>query len=289
LPFLTATIVPVALGGAIAAYYGTFNWGIFLLVLLGACSLHLGLNVANDFFDDLSGADAANVTPTPFSGGSRVIQYGLVSRRTMGLTAASLYLFGAGIGIYLAETRGRWLYVIGIAGIVISLAYTAPPFRLVHRGLGEPAVMLGFGPITTLGAYYVLTGRFSAEALYASIPVAILIALVLYVNEIPDRDGDAAAEKRTVVVRWSKKAVVRVYALSAWLAFALIATGGAVGITPIWTQLALLPAPLAVKVWRDIEQHYERPYSLMQAMQVNIGLHLSTGLLLVGGYLIAVI
>ena len=149
--------------------------------------------------------------------------------------------------------------------------------------------MLGFGPITTLGAYYVLTGRFSLEALYISIPIAILIALVLYVNEIPDREGDAAAQKRTVVVRWSKKAVVRVYALSAWLAFALISIGGATGITPIWTQIAMLPAPLAVKVWRDIDQYYERPYSLMQAMQVNIGLHLSTGLLLVGGYLIAAI
>lgn len=67
----------------------------------------------------------------------------------------------------------------------------------------------------------------------------------------------------------------------------MIAVGGAIGIMPIWTQLALLPIPLAVKVWRDIDQYYELPYSLMQAMQVNIGLHLATGLLLVGGYLVA--
>ncbi|MGH9195921.1 MAG: hypothetical protein ACRD1T_09295, partial [Acidimicrobiia bacterium] len=63
LPFLTATIVPIALGSVVAASHGSFSWGLFLLTLLGGCALHLGLNVANDVFDDLSGADSANVTP----------------------------------------------------------------------------------------------------------------------------------------------------------------------------------------------------------------------------------
>ena len=78
LPFLTATIVPIALGGAVAGYDGKFALGWWLLALVAGCLVHLGLNIANDLFDDASGADAANTTPTPFSGGSRVMQYGLV-------------------------------------------------------------------------------------------------------------------------------------------------------------------------------------------------------------------
>ena len=91
-------------------------------------------------FDTLSGADAANVTPTPFSGGSRVIVYGLLSLRQMIAICAACYAVGLGIGLYLAIERGFWPIVgIGAAGAFVSLAYTAPPFRLVHHGLGEIA------------------------------------------------------------------------------------------------------------------------------------------------------
>ena len=155
LPFLTATIVPVALGGAVAAANDAFAWGWWLLALVAACAVHLGLNIANDIFDDASGADAANVTPTPFSGGSRVIQYGLVTRRAMVRACAGFYAVAVGIGLFLAAERGWWLLAIGAVGVALSLAYTAPPFRLVHRGLGEPVTALGFGPVMTLGAYFV--------------------------------------------------------------------------------------------------------------------------------------
>ncbi len=287
LPFLTATIVPVALGAAIAwVHGGNFEWGLFGITMGGACALHLGLNVANDVFDDVSGADAANVTPTPFSGGSRVIQYGLVSRRTMIALAVAFYLIGAGVGVYLAETRGRWLYLIGGVGVAISLAYTGPPLRLVNRGVGEGAVALGFGPITTLGAYYVLTGRFSWEAFYACLPVAILIALVLYVNEIPDRIGDEAAGKRTLVVRWSKERVLAAYTASIAAAYGIVVAGVAAGGLPVWTFLALATVPMALKIRRQLGENYDLPYDLMAAMQSNIGLHLFTGLLLIAAYVL---
>jgi 1,4-dihydroxy-2-naphthoate octaprenyltransferase len=286
LPFLTATIVPVALGAAIAWVHGAFSWSLFGITLGGACALHLGLNVANDVFDDASGADAANVTPTPFSGGSRVIQYGLVSRRAMTAMAVVFYLIGMGVGVYLAETRGRWLYLIGGVGVAISLAYTGPPLKLVSRGVGEGAVALGFGPVTTLGAYYVLTQRFSWEAFYACLPVAILIALVLYVNEIPDRQGDAAAGKRTLIVRWPKERVLAAYTASIATAYGLVIAGVAAGGMPVWTLVALATVPMALKIRRQLGEHYDSPYELMAAMQSNIGLHLFTGLLLIAAYVL---
>src|SRR5439155_11235269 len=231
LPFLSATVVPVGLGTAIAALHGAWHWWLFLLTLFGAAFVHLGLNVANDVFDTMSGADPANTTPTQFSGGSRVILYGLLSVRQMAAMSAGFYLAAIGIGLFLAVDRGFWpLFWLGLAGVAISIAYTAPPFRLVHRGLGEIAVAAGFGPIMVLGAQYVQEQRFTGEAVFASIPVAILIALVLYANEIPDRPGDAKAGKRTLPVRWSKEAVLAGYALCVTAACGLIAGGAIEGV-----------------------------------------------------------
>jgi 1,4-dihydroxy-2-naphthoate octaprenyltransferase len=286
LPFLTATIVPVALGGAVAARDHAFAWGWFALALVAAICVHLGLNIANDLFDDASGADSANVTPTPFSGGSRVLQRGLVSRAAMLRACIALYGAAIVIGLVLVATRGAGLLVIGAAGVLVSIEYTAPPLRLVHHGLGELATAVGFGPLMTLGTYYVLARGASLEALYVSLPVALLIALVLYVNEVPDRASDASVGKRTLAVRWPRPRVVAFYRFVSMLAFGLILVGPIARITPGWTVLALVTFPMARRVQRDLARYYERPYALMPAMQANIGLHLFTGLLLLAGYVL---
>jgi 1,4-dihydroxy-2-naphthoate octaprenyltransferase len=287
-PFLTATAIPVLLGVAAAALDGRWSFWLAALTLVGASFIHLALNVANDVFDTMSGADPANTRPTQFSGGSRVIYYGLVSMRGAAILSATFYLAGIGIGLYLAWLRGFWpLFWLGIAGVAISVIYTAPPIRLVHRGVGEIAVGLGFGPIMLLGSYYVQAQRFTVEALWLSLPVAILIALVLYVNEIPDREGDAAAGKRTLPVRWSKQGVIRGYTWATGVAYLLIVMGAVLRILPWTTLIALATIPLAVRVARELRQSYESPYALMPTMAANIKLHLYTGLLLLVAYIVA--
>ena len=288
LPFLTATLIPVGLGGVIAARDGAFHGLWFALALVAAAAVHLGLNMANDIFDDYNGADAANVTPTPFSGGSRVLQYGLVTRAAMIRGCVALYALSTGIGVYLAAERGWGLLVVGAVGVALSLMYSAPPFRLVHRGLGEPVTALGFGPVMALGTYFACTGRWSWQPVLASIPVALLIALVLYVNQVPDEAGDASVGKRTLIVRWTAGQVEAGYAATVIGAFVCIVAEAAAGVTPLWTLLALAAAPLGWRVWRGLRAHYGQPYALMPVMQANIGLHLFTGLLLVAGYTIAV-
>src|SRR2546421_4069193 len=276
LPFLSATFVPVLIGIAVAANERQFTWWLALLTLFGAAFVHLGLNVANDVFDTLSGADSANTTPTQFSGGSRVILYGLLSLRQMVLLSVGFYAAAIGIGLFLAVARGFWpLFWIGLAGVVISVVYTAPPFRLVHRGLGEIAVAAGFGPIMVLGAFYVQAQRLTAEAWYASIPVAILIALVLYVNEIPDRPGDAAAGKRTLPVRLSKDAVITGYLGGVAVTYALIGGGAISGLLARPSIIALATIPLAGKVYRGVRDHYDNPYALMPTMGAGVNLHLA--------------
>jgi 1,4-dihydroxy-2-naphthoate octaprenyltransferase len=289
LPFLTATIVPVALGGAVAAADGRFAWGWWLLCLLAAVCAHLAINVINDVADSNSGADEANVTPTPFSGGSRVIQYGLVARRTMVVTAVGLYAVAAAVGLVLAATRSSDLYWIGAAGLVLGYGYTAKPFRFVHRGLGEPVVAIGFGPLMAAGTYLAVTRQLSWEAVYASIPVGLLCAMILYINQIPDRRSDEATGKRTLIVRWSAGTVVRGYAVVCAVAYLMIALGPVLGITPWWTLLGLGGAWWAVQTYRPLAANYNAPYALMPVMQNNIVAHLATGLLLVVGYLIQAI
>jgi 1,4-dihydroxy-2-naphthoate polyprenyltransferase len=289
LPFLTATLIPVLLGLAVASWTNGFNWWLALLTLVGAACIHLGLNVANDVFDTASGADEANVNPTQFSGGSRVVLYGLASLRTIALLSLGLYAVGIAIGFGLAAARGWDLLWLGVIGALLSVFYTAPPLRLVHRGLGEIVVALGFGPIMTLGAYFVQAQEYDLEPFLVSIPVGILIALVLYVNEVPDRSADAAAGKRTLPVRLSKEAVVNGYAAAVALAFGLIVVFALAGWIVRPTIIALAAAPLALPVYRALKDYYDQPYALMPAMAKNIQLHLATGVLLILGYVIAIV
>jgi len=286
LPFLSATFVPVLLGILIAAAEGAFDLAAAVLTVIGAAAVHLGLNVANDVFDTLSGADEANVNPTKFSGGSRVIQYGLVSLRRMSLLSAAFYAVGLLLGLVLLATRGSLaLLVIGVLGVAISVFYTAPPLRLVYRGLGEIAVALGFGPLMLLGAYVVQTrGEISASAVVASLPVAIFVALILYVNEIPDRRADAGAGKRTLPTRLAPDAVLGLYAVAAALAFVSVAAGVLLGLLPLPALLVLLGIPLAMRVHAGVRRAYDRPYELMPAMALNIQLHLVVGGMLLLAY-----
>jgi len=291
LPFLTATIVPVTLGILIAASHGSFDPIAALLTIIGACFVQLGLNTANDVFDTLSGADDANVTPTQFSGGSRVIQYGLVSLRQMATLSTVFYVLAGLIGLVLLATHGSTaLLVIGVVGFIVSLGYTAPPLKFVYRGLGEIAVALGFGPLMLLGAYVVQTGGALAwEPFVASIPVALLVALILYVNEIPDRRGDARAGKRTLPVRFSETTVIAGYNVAVVAAYVILVLGVVLGVLPIPVLLMLLTIPLAFKVSRGLAPNYENPYGLMAIMGINVQLHLRAGLLLLGAYLIVLI
>ena len=291
LPFLSATFIPVGIGIAIAAAQGYFDLFGAVLTLIGAAAVHLGLNVANDVFDTRLGADDRNINPTQFSGGSRVIQYGLVSARRMAGISALMYAITLVVGVVLLATRfSPALLVIGVLGILLSFFYTAPPLKLVYRGLGEITTAIGFGPLMLVGAYVVQTlGTLTLEPFVASIPIALLVMLILYVNEVPDREGDARAGKRTLPVRFSRPQVINGYFVSALLAFVVIVLGVAFGILPIPALVALVPLPLVFRVRDGLTQFYDQPYGLMGVMGVNIKVHTYVGALLFAAYLVVII
>lgn len=287
LPFLTATIAPVLVGAAVAWKDGAFNLGLFLLTLLGAACFHLGTNVLNDYFDHKSGVDEANLTPTPFSGGSRLIQRGLFDARSTRNMAIVFYLIGTVIGLVLLSQTGTLLLAFGLAGFLLGVLYSAPPFQLAHRGIGELAVGLGFGPVVVTGTYWVQTQVWSNEALLASIPVALLIAAVLYINEFPDVIWDAKAGKRTLITRLSTETAIGLYALLVGGAYVFLIISVAAGLMPVPVLLGLLTLPMAWNAYKTLRRHHAYAYRLIPANATTIFTHLLTGLLVFVGYVIA--
>ncbi|GAG10753.1 unnamed protein product, partial [marine sediment metagenome] len=257
-PFFTATIVPVLLGTAVAWRQGTVEWGLFAAALLGAIAINAAFDMSNDYFDHRSGNDAANRNLTPFSGGSRTIQDGILKPRTVLLAALVFYAVGIGIGLYLAATRGWPILALGAIGVFLAFFHNAPPFNLYKRfpGAGEIAVGIGCGPITVLGAYFVQTQRLSVEAFVASIPVALLITALLYINEFHDVEADRTVGKKTLPIMFGRERAVWGYAALLGAAYAAILVGVGARVLPLALLLGLLPLPLAYRAVRGAFRHH---------------------------------
>ncbi len=287
-PFFTASIVPVILGAVIASHrVGTFHWGYFLLTLVGGVLLHAGTNVANDYFDHLNRTDEINIEfISPFTGGSRMIQEGLLTPREVITQALILFALGSLIGLYLAWARGPAVLVLGLIGLFSGFFYTAPPIYLAKWGIGEFFVGLNFGFLMTLGSYYVQTRSLKWEPVMAAIPVACLISAVLWINEFQDTPADHAAGKDTLVARLGRRKAVTGYIFLMATTYLSILLAAAFRVISPFTLLALLTLPLAWKAVGVARLHYDDYQRLTPANATTIQIHMLTGLLLILGYLL---
>jgi 1,4-dihydroxy-2-naphthoate octaprenyltransferase len=286
--FFTASLVPLLLGTAVAwVRDGEFHFFYSLLTFVGVLSLHAGANMSNDYFDHKSGTDDINVEfGGHLTGGSRLIQMGVIRPRQVLLEALAYYAVGSLVGLYLGWARGPWVLAIGLLGILSGYFYTAPPVMLAARGLGEVVVGLNFGTLIALGTYYVQTGQLAWEPAIAALPASFLLAGVLYINEFQDMVADKAAGKNHLVVRQGRQRAVPGYALIMAAAYASIILGVlAAGVTP-FALLGLLPVPLAWRAWRVARVKYDSPRELVPANIYTFQAHLYTGLLLTLGYVI---
>ncbi len=284
--FFTATVVPVVLGSTIAwCRTGEFHWGLFLLAMAGGLLLHAGTNVANDFFDARSGTDSANVEYVrPFTGGSRMIQRGLLSPREVLWESIAAYAGAAVVGALLALQRGYPILILGFVGLFSGYFYTGTPLVLASRGLGEVVIGVNFGVLMVLGSYYVQTGRFALEALLASIPVALLIALVVFVNEFQDMRADADAGRRTWVVRLGRRTSSRLYVGLISAVYVSVLVLVLLRLVTPFALLALFTIPIAARAAAVTLVMYDSPERLVPANAGTILTHLSVGLLLSLGY-----
>jgi 1,4-dihydroxy-2-naphthoate octaprenyltransferase len=267
--FLTIALAGCLLGFA-SALESAFSWPLAVLTLLLAIATQAGVNVFNDYYDHLNGTDAVNVDRLfPFTGGSRFIQNGVMSPRQMLVYA--LALFGAVIagGLWLIATRGSGLFWIGIAGLLIGWAYSAPPLKLNSRGLGEICVAAGFLLIVA-GADFVQRGTMSLTPWLIGLPYALLVTNILYVNQFPDRNADLQAGKRHWVVRLEPSIAARGYWLILALAVLVQVWLVASGRLPVLTLISLLALIPALKAGQVLSAHAAEPAKLAPAVQMTI-------------------
>ncbi len=286
LPFLSATIMPILVGAAVAKFMGySVDWYWLGLTLLGGSLLHIGTNTSNDYFDYLSGADNLNYNYSNkgLNGGSRGIQMGLISLKGVRNLSIVVFMLSALVGIPLIQKAGMPIFWLGLIGFLSGLFYTAPPFRFASRkGLGELLIGLNFGPLMVAGSTLVQTGQLLPEAFLAGIPLGFLIAAVVYVNEFPDHDSDKATGKNTLIVVFGpEKARIGYVALvsGAFLSIVFLVLNGTF---PSLILISLLSSYFGLTSIQTLYRYYNDRL-LEPANWGTIIMHSLTGILLFAG------
>ncbi len=289
-PFLTASIVPVLLGTALAyRLENAFEPVSFALVVLGMVFAHLGVNLANDFFDFQQGADQNNQFRNPFSGGSPSLAEGQESPARVKVLFWVSFVVAAVCGAVLMMRVDGGIgpvFWIALGGFISGYFYTAPPLKFVYRGFGELFILLGFGVLPVLGTYYVQTGTLALEPVIAGAAVGLLTTNILYINQFPDYRSDKEAGKGTLVVRLGTARARFVYPIILAGAALFIALGPALFAFPLYYLaglLALAPAFLAVAI---LMRHHGEPPLLLKGQALTIVTQLAVGLVLTVGVLL---
>lgn len=279
--FLTASLMACLMGLAIAWHGGiVLNRELAAVTLLFALLAHAGVNVLNDYYDALNGTDAQNTERIfPFTGGSRFIQNGVLTLAQTRNYGFALLFCVVLAGLWLMLRSDPQLLYIGLAGLFIGLAYSAPPFRLNSRGLGELCVAAGF-LLIVVGNDFVQRKGFSAAPFVAGLSYALLVTNLLYINQFPDRRADVAAGKLHWVARLEVKHARWGYALIVALANVWLLLTVALGWLPVLALLALLALPLSVKAARQLLRHAAQPQQLGDAIKLTIAAMMVHGALL---------
>jgi len=277
-PFLAGSLVTVLVGSAYAFSLGVFSPALFTITMLGVGSLHLGANLLNDYYD-ARGSDPINVRLTPFSGGSRVIQEGKLSAYVVLLMALLFLAVGMAAGIWLIFLKRPWVALFGGLGLFSGWIYSASPFQWMSRGLGELVIFLAFGPLITLGTFYVMTNSVSWPGFAVGFPQGLLVAAIIWINEFPDFQADAKAGKKNLVVRLGLKSSRYGYGLIMLCAFAsIIFLVGAVGM-PYLIMVGFAALPLAFKATKTVWRQYQSLEGLVSAQAATIQTVIATGFL----------
>jgi 1,4-dihydroxy-2-naphthoate octaprenyltransferase len=251
---LPAAVAPVLVGTALAGYLNVFHPLRFVAALLGAIFIQVGTNLSNDYSDARRGADAEDRL-----GPVRVTAGGLVPPRQV--LVATYISFGLAVlaGVYLIIVAGWQLLLVGAASILAGVAYTGGPKPYGYEGLGEVFVFLFFGVVAVAGSFFVQTTHLDWEAFALSVPVGLLAAGILVVNNVRDIDSDRRARKRTLAVRMGRERTRTLFAVMVYLAYVLVTVTWLFGPVKAWIMLSWLSLPLAVRVIRVVRNRSDGP------------------------------
>jgi 1,4-dihydroxy-2-naphthoate octaprenyltransferase len=278
---LPAAVAPVLVGTALAGYLHVFHPLRFVAALLGAIFIQVGTNLSNDYSDARRGADTEDRL-----GPVRVTAGGLVPPKQV--LVATYVSFGLAVlaGVYLIVVAGWLLLVVGVASILAGVAYTGGPHPYGYEGLGEVFVFLFFGIVAVAGSFFIEVKHLDWEAFALAVPVGLLAAAILVVNNIRDIDSDRRAGKRTLAVRMGRERTRTWFGVIVYLAFVLAPVTWIFGPVKPWVLLPWLTLPLAAKVVRVVRNRTDGP-SLNGALARSGMLQLAFCTLLAAGLLLS--
>ena len=239
---------PIFVATAYAYYtHHVFNWWLFLLTWIAMTAVLVSTDLLNDYYDHVLKADDLNPVTTPFSGGSRVIQEGLIAEKTIFRVAIALLVFASIIGLYLNFVLdGVTILLLGLLGFFLVFFYTAPPVKLCYRGFGEIAQAIGYGPVMLFGAYFVQTRVLDPAIMLFAIPFTFIGLIVGMILSIPDYDADKKVKKNNLVIVLGKKRTVVAYGVMLVLIFVSDAILLYSKLIPVWSAVVFITVPLAV-------------------------------------------
>ncbi len=264
---------------------GIRDLGALLLVIAGVTINHVGLNMLDDVCDYRHSVDdRMGGEKNPYTGGSGVLTSGLLSAKQMIFASSLCFAVTATIGFYLAFVKGWVVLALGLFGLFCSIFYTLPPVKFGYRGLGELGLLVNFGPVIGLGAYYVQSGDLSAEPLVISLVLGFMMWSMIVINEIPDYDSDRAGGKMNLVARCGKETGIVLYIAGLACAYGILVASVLFGIAPATVLLGLLSLPLALKSIGILRANYRDSVAMTPANLLMIRVHLVTGLALIAAY-----
>src|SRR3954452_525610 len=251
---LPAAIAPVLVGTSLAGAAGIFRVGPFVAALLGSIFIQIGTNLANDYSDARRGADADDRL-----GPVRVTAGGLVPPRQV--LIATYVTFGLAVvcGLYLVFAAGIALLFVGVASIAAGVLYTGGPKPYGYEGLGEVFVFLFFGVAAVSGSTFAQLKAWPTEAFVLAVPVGLLAAAILVVNNVRDMDTDRRAGKRTLAVRLGRERARTVYGLMLYVPYLVAPLPWLFGPLAPWVLACWLTLPLAVRLARTVRAHADGP------------------------------
>jgi len=274
--FFPASVLPVLAGtawGYMAA--GQFDLSCFVLALLATVCVHAGANVLNDVGDDAGGTDRQNKDRIyPYTGGSRFIQFGIMSANGMARLGISLLGVAAIAGLILLFSKGLMVLWFGLAGVLLAVLYSLGPVRLASIGLGETAVGVAFGILPVAGAAWLQSGVINLDVVLFSLPVSAWVASILLINEVPDIAADGATGKRTLPVRLGLGGTSNLYLLLNVGATGVVVWLAIAGALPLLAPLA--PIALLLLAWqasRAIRKGIDDRAGMTRAIEMTLGIH----------------
>ena len=278
---LTATVSPVLVGTAVAAYEGSFHLVTFLATLFSCLFLQIGTNYFNEYFDYRYGLDHAG----SLGAMTVIFRNEMTAGQVLGGGIIS-FIIAALFGGALIFLVGPQILLFGLAGMLIAYFYSAKPFKFASRGLGDILVYIAMGFLMTWGSYYVQIQQWSWQAFAASVPVGFLVTAILNMNNVRDYQDDLAVNKKTLPVRFGIKFGQWFHTILLVGSYVMATIFVLVRLLPLYALAVWLTFPFAYRLVHMVMTASERKAFVIGIKQTSL-LHLLFGVVLAASIIIA--